>query len=102
MNARKLMFLAVFALTIVGNANSAPKNEYSDNKQKIQTNVLKNRSTAPLIWESNTQVAQSLPDCSTMDGNYCSTPGTRARCYWYQYQEPMVCVCQSNNVWFCN
>lgn len=102
MNISKLMLFAVFALAIAGNANSTPKIAHSDHAQKSQTSVLKNRDLGPPIWERNIRVAQSLPDCSTMAGNYCSTPRTRARCYWYQYQEPMVCVCQPDNVWFCN
>lgn len=43
---------------------------------------------------------QALPSCWNYEGNYCSTPGTRVRCQWIQY-EPGICVCQQNNTWNC-
>ncbi len=43
---------------------------------------------------------QSLPSCWNYEGNSCSTPGTRIRCQWIQY-EPGICVCQQNYTWNC-
>jgi len=42
------------------------------------------------------------PDCSELDGAYCSTVGAHARCYWYQYSEPGFATCQSNHTWVIN
>lgn len=56
------------------------------------------------LWERGKQpkqYAQSLPDCSTIHGNYCSTPGTRVRCWWSQAGEPTICRCPSNHTWSC-
>ena len=102
MKVCKIVLFGIFACIAAGNVNSAPKADYPDDAHQVQIDLLKSKNSAPLIWESATQVAQYLPDCGTMDGMYCSTPTARARCYWYQYQEPMVCVCQPNNVWACN
>lgn len=95
MNVYKIAFVAVFTLLAATNANATTKTNSSD------YDLFKDKPAAAPFWEKSTQIAQSLPDCPTMDGGYCSTPGIRARCYWYQYQEPMTCVCQPDNVWVC-
>ncbi|MDH5824532.1 hypothetical protein QFW77_16280 [Luteimonas sp. RD2P54] len=55
----------------------------------------------PLLWEGPRVAQGYYPECATIEGTACSTPGARARCYRYQYQEPGVCVCQPDNVFAC-
>lgn len=68
----------------------------------IEQAVSGRSADGPMLWSSSTVVAQSLPDCTEMDSMYCPVVGARARCYLYQYKEPMVCVCQPGNTWRCN
>ncbi|WP_242164362.1 hypothetical protein [Lysobacter sp. M15] len=55
------------------------------------------------LWQQGKQFAQTLPDCSTMHGQYCSTPGAKAYCWWTQPVpgERTLCRCLSNNTWSC-
>ena len=66
-------------------------------------------TTAALVLNSNQidldplglNATQSFyPNCRIYAGKYCSTPGSLAWCQW-QYGEPEVCDCQSNNRWRC-
>ena len=56
---------------------------------------------APALNSTPVEAApQALPSCWNYEGNACSTPGTRVRCQWVQY-EPGICVCQENHTWNC-
>jgi len=100
----KMMFKAFVALTLVASAlhgNATPSQTSKQSTQATTRIDLTARPDVKPLWKTATQVAQSYPDCPTMMGNYCPTVGARARCYWYAYQEPMVCICRPGNVWEC-
>lgn len=45
-------------------------------------------------------LAQNYIWCWNSDGQYCSTPGGRFRCFWTP-TEPGMCFCGENNTWWC-
>lgn len=99
----KTMFKGLVALTLAASAlhgNAAPTQGSEKQAPAMRIDLTARPDVKPL-WKTATQVAQTYPDCPTMMGNYCPTVGARARCYWYAYQEPMVCICRPGNVWEC-
>lgn len=45
-------------------------------------------------------IPQTLPSCRNYEGTFCSTPGTKVRCQWIQF-EPGICVCSQDHIWNC-
>lgn len=92
-----LLFAASFSVAVADQPQTAAETETHTYEFSFADN-----SRSDLLWDNADHTTGYYPDCVEMDGFYCPVPGVRARCYWYQYSEPMMCLCGSNNLWTCH
>jgi hypothetical protein len=92
------LLVAMFGATAQAGSSSDSSSETKAQAHSSAASVLDFR-TGRFFAANSSTTAGTYPDCRTMDGAYCSTPGATARCYWYAYSEPGFAVCQSDNTW---
>lgn len=101
---RMALCLALMVAAFGATAHTA---QVSSLKTQPQVQSVPAASEAPVLDFRTGQFVAAMspvatgyyPECATMDGGYCSTVGARARCYWYNYSEPGLAICQADHTW---